>query len=136
MDRDGAGGLGHRPAGRAGHDAARRRRRLRRLQWRRAPLGLAAPGAVPPQVRATPDAARPVLAALGFEFRYTTASEPAMVSDARPLLANDVYQHLDKRTHAIVTMAPDTPDTGPSCGSASCAAGTCWPPSIATCTIS
>ncbi|HEY8359160.1 MAG TPA: hypothetical protein VIL30_17050 [Ramlibacter sp.] len=80
--------------------------RLTRLRWRRSPLGLAAPGAVPPEVRATLDDARPLLAALGFEFRYTTAAEPALASDPTPLVLNDVYQHTDKRTHAVVTPAP------------------------------
>jgi len=84
--------------------------RLQRLRWRRASLGLAAPGAVAPEVRATLDAARPVLAALGFEFRYTTASEPTLVSDARALVINDVYQHVEGHTHAIVTTNPDGPE--------------------------
>lgn len=86
--------------------------RLTRLRWRRGLLGLATPGAVAPPVRATLDDARPLLTALGFEFRYTTANEPVRVSDPRPLVVNDVYQHQDKRTHAIVTTAPDDDPAG------------------------
>lgn len=79
--------------------------RLTRLRWRDIALGLAAPGSVPPPVRTALDGARPLLTALGFQFRYTTASEPALVSSTERLTFNDVYQHADKHAHAVVTAA-------------------------------
>jgi len=79
--------------------------RLTRLRWRDIALGLAPGGVVTSHVRATLDGARPLLAGLGFEFRYTTASEPALLSHRAALVFNDVYQHADRRTHAVVTAS-------------------------------
>lgn len=87
--------------------------RLTRLRWRPIALGLAPGGSVPPRLRATLDGARPLLASLGFEFRYTTAAEPALASSPAPLSFSDVWQHADKGTHAIVTpLSASAPDGG------------------------
>ncbi|HSH92248.1 MAG TPA: site-2 protease family protein, partial [Ramlibacter sp.] len=88
--------------------------RLARLELRRISLSVVAEGSVPAPVRQTLDKARPLLEGLGFEFRYTTASERAIATDGDSLLYTDVYQHVDGRSHALATPSM-TPEHGEPC---------------------
>ena len=88
--------------------------KLTRLRLRRSVVTIADAGAVPKQVRATLDKARPLLTDLGFEFRYTVASVRTIEVPGDPEVYTDVYQHRDGRSHAMASPST-TPELAEPC---------------------
>ncbi|MBX3586717.1 MAG: hypothetical protein KF796_08725 [Ramlibacter sp.] len=86
--------------------------RLARIALRSPTLRIVPRDAIPPEIRAALDAARPELEALGFRYRLSTAQESFAVAQGDTLEFTDAYQHADGRTHAHVSRPslPSDPD--------------------------
>lgn len=88
--------------------------RLVRLRLRESPLRRIEHDAVPAAVRAMLDTTRPVMDALGFVYRYSTAQPQSVVTPGDPLLYCDVYQHSECLAFASVTPSA-TPERDSAC---------------------
>jgi hypothetical protein len=88
--------------------------RLTRLRLPRRSLRIVAKKAVPGQVRLSMEKAQPLLSGLGFQYRYTTASERVTPTGGDSPLFTDVYQHLEGHTHALASLSL-TPEQGQPC---------------------